>query len=180
MIVSNTVVCGDAGAVSSKSVRRTSSAAMRQRCSVAECNALVQEAIRVMEQTATRQGALLGDPATVIDYMRLRIGALPHEVFAVVFLDTQYCFLALEEMFRGTINHTVIHPREVVKAALLHNAAAVILAHNHPSGNVQPSSADEMLTQTLKAALALVDVHVLDHVIVSTKGGCSMASRGML
>jgi len=95
-------------------------------------------------------------------------------------LDVQNKLLAMEEMFRGTISQTSVYPREVVKRALHHQAGAVVLAHNHPSGSVQPSRADEMLTQTLKAALALVDVRVLDHVIVGQGQTLSMAERGFL
>jgi DNA repair protein RadC len=105
---------------------------------------------------------------------------LEHEVFCVLFLDAQFRIIVLEQMFRGTVSQTSVYPREVVKMALGLNAAAVILAHNHPSGCVEPSRADEFLTQTLKAALALVDVRVLDHFVVSGADLCSMAERGLL
>lgn len=122
----------------------------------------------------------LSDPGAVKDYLRLRLAPLPHEVFAVVFLDAQNRVIVTEEMFRGTLTQTSVYPREVLKSALMHNAAGVILAHNHPSGSATPSRADEMLTQTLKAALALVDVRVLDHLVV-TAGEClSMAERGLM
>jgi DNA repair protein RadC len=98
----------------------------------------------------------------------------------VLFLDSQHRAIAFESMFRGTISQTSVHPGEVVRSALLHHAAAVILGHNHPSGRVQPSRADETLTQTLKAALALVDVRVLDHVIVGGGKALSMAERGLV
>ena len=104
----------------------------------------------------------------------------PHEIFAVLFLDSQNRLIALEEMFRGTLTQTSVYPREVVLRALHHHAAAVVLTHNHPSGTVQPSRADEALTQTLKAALALVDVRVLDHVIVAPGQALSMAERGLI
>lgn len=119
-------------------------------------------------------------PDAVRQYLRLHLGAEPREVFAVMFLDNQNRLQAFEIVALGTINQTSIHPREIVKAALLHDAAAVILAHNHPSGLMQPSRADEALTQELKAALALVDVRVLDHVIVSAGGALSMAERGLI
>ena len=106
--------------------------------------------------------------------------ARAHEVFAVVFLDAQNKLLAMEELFRGTLTQTSVYPREVVIRALHHNAAAVVLAHNHPSGTVQPSRADEALTHTLKAALALVDVRVLDHVIVAPGQALSMAEQGLV
>jgi DNA repair protein RadC len=101
-------------------------------------------------------------------------------VFAVVFLDVQNRLLAMEEMFQGTLTQTSVYPREVVVRALHHAAAAVVLAHNHPSGTVQPSRADEMLTQTLKSALALVDVRVLDHIIVAPGQALSMAEKGLV
>lgn len=119
-------------------------------------------------------------PQAVKDYLQLQLGSRAHEVFAVLFLDAQHRLLALEEMFRGTLTQTSVYPREVVLRALHHQAAAVVLAHNHPSGTVQPSRADEALTQTLKAALALVDVRVLDHVIVSADSSLSMAEQGLL
>ena len=101
-------------------------------------------------------------------------------MFAVLFLDAQNRLVAMEEMFRGTLTHTSVYPREVVKRALHHQAGAVVLAHNHPSGSVQPSRADETITQTLKAALALVDVRVLDHIIVGQGETFSMAERGLV
>ena len=119
-------------------------------------------------------------PQAVKDYLQLQLGSRAHEVFAVLFLDAQHRLLALEEMFRGTLTQTSVYPREVVLRALHHQAGAVVLAHNHPSGTVQPSRADEALTQTLKAALALVDVRVLDHVIVSAGSSLSMAEQGLL
>jgi DNA repair protein RadC len=101
-------------------------------------------------------------------------------VFAVLFLDAQNRMLAMEELFRGTLTQTSVYPREIVLRALQHGAAAVVLAHNHPSGTVDPSRADEVLTHTLRAALGLVDVRVLDHVIVAQGGALSMAERGLL
>ncbi|MBA3625931.1 MAG: DNA repair protein RadC [Methylibium sp.] len=119
-------------------------------------------------------------PQTVRDYLRLQLAGLQHEVFAVLFLDSQQRLLAFEELFRGTLSQASVYPREVVKRALALNAAAAILAHNHPSGVAEPSRADEVLTQTLKAALALVDVRVLDHFVVSRGGVVSFAERGLL
>lgn len=123
---------------------------------------------------------VFSSPTTVRHYCQLRLGALDHEVFAVLFLDAQNRLIEYREMFRGTLTQTSVYPREVVKECLELNAAAVILVHNHPSGEVQPSRADEALTQKLKAALALVDVRVLDHVIVSAVQSMSMAERGLL
>lgn len=119
-------------------------------------------------------------PQTVRDWLMLRLGGLNHEVFMVLLLDAQNRLLRAVELFRGTLTQTSVYPREVVKLALAHNAAAVILAHNHPSGLAEPSRADEFLTQTLKQALALVDVRVLDHVIVGCGVSCSFAERGIL
>jgi DNA repair protein RadC len=105
---------------------------------------------------------------------------MDHEVFSVIFVDAQHRLIAFEQMFRGTLGQTSVYPREVVKRALELNSGAVILAHNHPSGSTEPSRADEYLTQTLKSALALVDVRVLDHVVVSCEGCMSFAERGLL
>ncbi len=122
----------------------------------------------------------MSSPQAVKDCLRLEIGALEHEVFCVLFLDAQHRIIALKQMFRGTVTQTSVYPREVVKEALAVNAAAVVLAHNHPSGSVDPSRADEFLTQTLKSALALVDVRVLDHLVVAGADVCSFAERGLV
>lgn len=127
-----------------------------------------------------KERAALDTPEAVKHYLQLNLGARKHEIFAVLFLDSQHRLLALEELFRGTLSQTSVYPREVVLRALHHHAAAVVLAHNHPSGTVQPSRADEALTQALKAALALVDVRVLDHVIVGPGQALSMAERGLI
>ncbi|HOL38034.1 MAG TPA: DNA repair protein RadC, partial [Rubrivivax sp.] len=119
-------------------------------------------------------------PARVKDYLALQLGGLAQEVFAVLFLDAQHRLLALERMFQGTLAQTSVHPREVVRRALALNAGAVVLAHNHPSGLAEPSRADEYLTQTLKSALALVDVRVLDHIVVGQGQVVSMAERGLV
>ncbi len=119
-------------------------------------------------------------PAKVKDYLRLQLGARDHEVFAVLFLDAQSRLIKLEEMFRGSLTQTSVYPREVLKRALDLQAASVILAHNHPSGLAEPSRADEFLTQTLKSALALVDVRVLDHMVVGQGQVVSFAERGLL
>lgn len=122
----------------------------------------------------------LASPAAVRDYLRLRMQHLGHEVFWVVFLDAQNRVIAAEELFRGTLSQTSVYPREVVKRALAHNAAGVILAHNHPSGVAEPSFQDQALTRALAESLALVDVKVLDHFIVAPGGGLSFAERGLL
>jgi len=127
-----------------------------------------------------RRGAALSSPQAVKDCLSVQLGALEHEVFTIIFLDAQNRLIALKKMFRGSVTQTSVYPREVVKEALGLNAAAVILAHNHPSGAAEPSRADEYLTQTLKAALALVDVRVLDHMIVAGAEVVSFAERGLL
>jgi len=125
-------------------------------------------------------GAALSSPGAVRDYLRLQFHGLQHEVFVVVFLDAQHRVVANEEMFRGTLTQTSVYPREIVKKALQINAAAVILAHNHPSGVAEPSGADEALTRALREALALVDVRVLDHFVVGAGAAVSFAERGLL
>lgn len=125
-------------------------------------------------------GPALGAPAAVRDYLRLALGARPYEVFVALFLDAQHRVLRVEELFRGTLTQTSVYPREVVKAALAANAAAVIFAHNHPSGIAQPSRADELLTRQLRDALALVDVKLLDHFVVVADHALSFAERGLL
>ena len=128
-----------------------------------------------------RLGECLADPATVKDYLRLQLAGLPHEIFMVLLLDSQNRLIDSVELFRGTLSQTSVYPREVVKLALQRNAAAVVFAHNHPSGVAEPSSADEVLTRTLKGALALVDVRVLDHFIVAgTETPLSFAERGLI
>lgn len=122
----------------------------------------------------------LASPSAVRSYLRLRLQHLGHEVFWVVFLDAQNRVIAAEELFRGTLTQTSVYPREVVKRALAHNAAGVILAHNHPSGVAEPSIQDQALTRALAESLALVDVKVLDHFIVAPGAGLSFAERGLL
>ncbi|MFZ6749514.1 RadC family protein [Undibacterium sp. Ren11W] len=122
----------------------------------------------------------LSSPNTVKNYLQLLIGNKPHESFAVLFLDIKNRLIKTEELFRGTLNHASVYPREVVKAALLHNAASIILAHNHPSGSCEPSQADLALTNTLKQALALVDIRVLDHFIIANPNVYSFAEHGQI
>ena len=144
-----------------------------------EVVAVLELARRAMNQQL-RERTVFATPDTVKQYVQLHLAARPHEVFAVLFLDSQNRLQAMEELFRGTLTQTSVYPREVVLRALHHQAAAVVLAHNHPSGTVQPSRADEALTQTLRSALALVDVRVLDHVIVAPGLSLSMAERGLV
>jgi len=145
----------------------------------AELMAVLELARRALAEQL-RERAALDSPQAVKDYLQLQLASKKHECFAVLFLDNQHRLLALEEMFRGTLAQTSVYPREVVLRALHHHAAAVVLAHNHPSGTVQPSRADETLTQALQAALALIDVRVLDHVIVAPGLALSMAEKGLL
>ena len=144
----------------------------------AEIAAVVELARRALVQELA-QRPVFDRPAQVKDYLRLQLGGRDVEVFAVMFLDAQQRLLKLEEMFR-TLTQTSVYPREVVKRALALHAGAVVLAHNHPSGAAEPSRADEFLTQTLKTALALVDVRVLDHLIVGRNEVVSFAERGLL
>jgi DNA repair protein RadC len=130
------------------------------------------------EQLQTRD--VLNSPQAVRDYLALKLGSLTKEVFLVLFLDTQNRLIATEEMFSGSLKETSVYPREVVKRALHHNAAAVIFAHNHPSGIAQQSQADELITKQLKQALDLVDVRVLDHFIVAGNNTLSFSQKGLL
>ena len=145
----------------------------------ARINAAQEIMRRVLREKLT-SGNALNSPSAVREYLRLKLQALPHEVFVCLFLDAQNRVIEIEELFRGTLTQTSVYPREVVKRALHHNAGAAIFAHNHPSGVAEPSHADETLTQALKQALALVDVRVLDHFIVAGGGVVSFAERGLL
>jgi DNA repair protein RadC len=143
-------------------------------------DAVIRQALLIMESRLKYRDVALTSPQAVRDYLRLRIADREHEVFVVLFLDSQNRLIASDEMFRGTLSQTSVYPREVVKTALKHNAAAVIFAHNHPSGIAEPSRADEMLTQALKQALALVDIRTLDHLVVGGTSITSFAERGLL
>lgn len=148
--------------------------ASNEKCALAK--ALVQRLLNEEMQA----GEALTSPAMVRDYLRLLLASQEHEIFVVIFLDAQQHVIAVEEMFRGTLTQTSVYPREVVKHALAHNAAAVILAHNHPSFVDTPSQSDKMLTDVLKQALALVDVRVLDHFIVAGSSIFCFAEQGLL
>lgn len=145
----------------------------------AEIAAVLEIARRSLAQQLAEKPAM-SDVASVKTYLRLHLGSLGHEVFAVLFLDTQLRLIALEQLFQGSLSATTVHPREVVKRALALGAGAVILAHNHPSGVAEPSRADELLTKHLAQALALVDVRVVDHFIVGAGDVVSFAERGLL
>ena len=140
---------------------------------------IISRALRILD-ARLRDAPILSAPGTVRDFLRLKLQEREHEVFVCVFLDAQHRVLAVEELFRGTLTQTSVYPREVVKTALRHNAAALIFAPTHPSGLAEPSRADELLTQALKQALALVDVKVLDHFVVGSGGALSFAERGLL
>ena len=142
----------------------------------AQLLAVLELSRRVLLQKM-RKRDVMNNPDTVKQFLQLQMGAYPQEVFAVVFMDAQYRLLSFQEMFKGTLNQTSVYPREVVKLALEQGAAAVILAHNHPSGDVRPSAADSALTRTLQTALSMVDVKVLDHIIVGPGIHWSMAER---
>ena len=144
-----------------------------------ELLAVFELARRAMGQRL-KEREVFQTPDAVKHYLQLQLAHKNHEVFAVLFLDSQNRLLAMEELFRGTLSQTSVYPREVVMRALHHQAAAVVLSHNHPSGSVQPSRADEHLTQNLRASLALVDVRVLDHIIVGQGQALSMAEQGLL
>jgi len=144
-----------------------------------EVQAMVALIRRMLRETLSG-GSVLDSPQQVRDYLQLSLAAREYEVFVAVFLDTQHRVLVDSELFRGTLSQTSVYPREVVKAALASNAAAVIFAHNHPSGVAEPSRSDELLTRALKDALALVDVRVLDHFVVARGGVVSFAERGLI
>jgi DNA repair protein RadC len=140
----------------------------------------VLEMSRRALQEEMRRGDALNSPRAVRDYLRLLLGGRQQEVFLALFLDTQHRVIASEELFHGTLSQTSVYPREVVKRALAHNAAAVILAHNHPSGVTEPSQADQLLTAALKQSLGLVDVRVLDHFVVAGGQTLSFAEKGLI
>jgi DNA repair protein RadC len=141
---------------------------------------VIDRALEIVGRCLRQPGVVMADPDAVKQYIRLHIGGEPIEVFCVLFLDAQNQAIAFDKLFTGTLTQTSVYPREVVRAALAHRASAVVLAHNHPSGTVQPSRADEALTRILKDTLALVDVRVLDHVIVGGDKALSMAEKGLL
>jgi DNA repair protein RadC len=146
---------------------------------LAQLQAALELARRALKEEISL-GNALSSPRAVRDYLRLALAGREQEVFVVMLLDAQHRVISSEELFRGTLTQTSVYPREVVKCALKHNAAAVIFAHNHPSGVAEPSHADEILTRSLKAALALVDIQVLDHFIVAGSRTLSFAERGLL
>jgi len=145
----------------------------------AEPEEVLQAALRVLADQL-HGTEMLSSPQAVRDFLRIKLGTLEHEVFSVIHLDAQHRVIEYVEMFRGTVTQTSVYPREVVKEAMTHNTAAIVLVHNHPSGVAEPSRADEHLTQTLKSALSLVDVRVIDHLIVAGPTILSFAERGLI
>jgi DNA repair protein RadC len=144
-----------------------------------QLQAVVEMARRALREDIGERDAM-SSPQAVREFLRLSLGGRAHEVFVAMFLDAQNRLLGSEELFRGTLTQTSVYPREVVKTALRYNAAGVIFAHNHPSGVAEPSRADELLTQTLKQALSLVEIKTLDHFIVAGSRTVSFAERGLL
>jgi DNA repair protein RadC len=140
---------------------------------------ILDAAFRILARRMAK-GSVLTSPKDTQRYLILRFAELEHEVFAVVYLTKRHRVIACEELFRGTIDGASVHPRIVVKNSLRHNAAAVIVAHNHPSGIAEPSQADEIITQRLKAALELVDIRLLDHIVTAGDSAVSFAERGLL
>jgi DNA repair protein RadC len=145
----------------------------------AELAAVLEISHRVLAQQL-RAAPVFDSPQKVKDFVALRLGALTHEVFAVLFLDSQHRLIEMQELFRGTLAQTSVYPREVLRQALLLNAGAAILVHNHPSGVAEPSKADEVLTQSLTSALRVIEVRVLDHLVVGAGCVVSFAERGLL
>lgn len=143
-------------------------------------DSIVQQAIVLLERRVFKAGPRLERPAAVRDYLRLKLVAEPNEIFVVVFMNSMHDVLAVEPMFHGTINATSVYPRVVLQRALQLNAAAVIFAHQHPSGTTEPSNADRLLTEQLKTALALIDVRVLDHFVIGQGAPYSFAESGLL
>lgn len=145
-----------------------------------EDDAIITKAMSILECRATYRTETIGSPEDLKRYVRLRLSGLEHEVFTCIYLDTRHRIIACEELFRGTIDGCSVHPREVAKAALAHNASAVIFTHNHPSGVAEPSNADKRITEKLRETLALLDIRVLDHLVVGDCGIVSFAERGLL
>ncbi|MDR3104176.1 MAG: DNA repair protein RadC [Yokenella regensburgei] len=145
-----------------------------------EAQRVIQRAINLLEKHLRQPGVAFTSSETTRDWLRLKMAWLEREEFIVLFLDNQHQLLACETLFTGTINHTEVYPREIVKAALRYNAAAVILAHNHPSGIPEPSKADRLITSNLQSTLLLVDVRLLDHFVVGHREIISFSERGWL
>lgn len=155
------------------------SAALRPRM-CARDRAVIERALSILGEYLGGPGSVLDNPCAMREYLRLQFAGEAIERFGVLYLDSQHRGIAFECHASGTLTQAAVYPRGIVEAAMHHRAAAVVLTHNHPSGSVEPSRADEALTQTIKSALALIDVHVLDHVIVGGNQALSMAERGLI
>lgn len=143
-------------------------------------DAIIARALAILEKRMATFGVSLTTPGAARDWARIKIGTLPHEEFGCIWLNAQNQMIAAGQLFRGTLTQTSVYPREIVREAIKHNAASVILYHNHPSGSAMPSTADEFLTRNLKEALGFVDVRVLDHLIVTATEVTSFAEKGLL
>jgi DNA repair protein RadC len=141
--------------------------------------AVIETALQILAQQVSK-GSVMSSPTAVKNYLRLRFSDLQHEVVFILYLDRRHRLIDCEELFRGTIDGASVHPREVVKSALRHNAAALVMVHNHPSNCAEPSRADELITQRVKAALLLVDIQLIDHIVACGSGAISMAERGLI
>lgn len=143
-------------------------------------NSIIAEALNILESRTLRCSAEFSQPDHIKDFLRLRLGALEHEIFACLFLDNRHRMISFKELFRGTVDGASVHPREVVKESLFANAAAVVFVHNHPSGRAEPSEADRRITQKLIDALKLVDIRTLDHFVIGGTEIVSFAERGLM
>ncbi|WP_297451479.1 DNA repair protein RadC [Ferrovum sp.] len=141
---------------------------------------VIQKALDVLALRIKKPESFLNKPEDVRDFLRIKLAGLEHEIFSIVFLNSQRGVITVEELFRGTLSQTTVYPREILKRVMHHNAAAVILAHNHPSGIAEPSHADKYLTETLRKTFSLIDVAVLDHFIVAGTEYVSFAERGLI
>ena len=171
----------DHNTLTAKTETRAQYAVQREiNAAAANEDAIIAQALEILARRMRTSGVMMASPQVVRDWLRLRVGGRPHEEFGCIWLNAQHDLIEAGEMFRGTLTQTSVYPREVVKEALRHNAAAVIFYHNHPSGAAEPSPADEMLTRQLKDALNLVDVRVLDHFVVTAEQTTSFAEKGLL
>lgn len=141
---------------------------------------LIAQALSILKSRLRKSDRCIKHPADAANYLSLQFAGLEHESFRVMFLDNRHGVIAFEELFRGTIDTTTVYPREIVKAALHFNAAAVILTHNHPSGNSQPSEADKLITRRVTDALGLIDIRVLDHIVIGGADTYSFARHGLI
>ena len=171
----------DHNTLAAKTETRAQYAVQREiNAAAANEDAIIAQALEILARRMRASSMMMDSPEVVRDWLRLRVGGLPHEVFGCIWLNSRHEIIEAGELFRGTLTQTSVYPREVVKEALRHNAAAVIFYHNHPSGAAEPSLADEMLTRQLKDALNLVDVRVLDHFVVTAEQTTSFAEKGLL